>query len=321
MNEHALEYIKIQWADIHHSRQQEWKALGVVAGIFFAIANVQDPRARIFLGLLGISSSFLGACISWQHHTIFLGKMSVISRLERQLGIQYPMRTALFPVQVLLYLLFGGISSAFVGTTLGYLAEIPKYDFLRPFAYPAGLVSFVLFIVYALVRRLKAVKVKSYGFRHPFYAEFEELNQCIKSIEDIPLKLVAGELLSRPRIKEVSWELPRWTCGLDGDLIIKPVLLNRRDVFQFSLANVSSKQDWHYHDSVFEMYISYDPIDLEYQEQGAERKKQALHVNQGVLIIPPGIPHKVSLAGNTFVFQATLASRNLGEDKVLVRED
>jgi len=106
---------------------------------------------------------------------------------------------------------------------------------------------------------------------------------------------------------------------LENDLITKSVLLNQRDVFQLSLANASSKQDWHYHNNVFEMYVSYDPMDLEYEEQGVKRKKQALHVNQGVLIIPPGIPHKVSLSGNTFVFQATLAGRNLGEDKVLVR--
>lgn len=317
MNEYTLEYIKLQWADIHHSRQQEWKALGVIAGIFYALVNVQDPEARFFLGLLGILSSFLAASISWQHHMVFLEKISVIRRLERQLGIQYPMRTVLFPVQILLFLLFGGISSAFAGTTLSYLTEILRQDSLRPFAYLVGLVSFVLFTVYALVSRLKAVRIKSYGFRHPFYAEMEELEQCTAFLGNIPIKLVAGGLLSRPGIKEVPWESTKWTCCLDNDLITKSVLLNQRDVFQCSLAHASSKQDWHYHNHAFEVYVSGDPMDLEYVEQDTERKMQALHVNRGLLIIPPGIPHKVSLSGNTFVFQATLAGRNLGEDKVL----
>jgi len=132
-------------------------------------------------------------------------------------------------------------------------------------------------------------------------------------------KLVAGGLLSRPGIKEVPWESAKWTCCLDNDLITKSVLLNQRDVFQWSLAHASSKQDWHYHNHAFEVYVSGDPMDLEYVEQDTERKTQALHVNRGLLIIPPGIPHKVSLSGNTFVFQATLAGRNLGEDKVLGR--
>jgi len=58
MIERNLEYIKLQWADIHHSRQQEWKALAVIAGIFYALAQVDLPYpeglgAKIFLGLLG----------------------------------------------------------------------------------------------------------------------------------------------------------------------------------------------------------------------------------------------------------------------------
>ena len=118
----------------------------------------------------------------------------------------------------------------------------------------------------------------------------------------------------------MSWESSQWTYDLDDETITKPVLLNRRDVFQFSLANASSRQDWHRHSSTFEIYVSDDPMDLEYEEQGVERKRQALHVNRGVLIIPPAVPHKVNLSGNTFVFQATLAGQGLGEDKVKVEE-
>jgi hypothetical protein len=321
MTERNLEYIKLQWADIHHSRQQEWKALAVVAGIFYAMAQVDLPYpenvgAKVFLGLLGVLSAFLGACISWQHYTIFLQKISVINRLERQMGIQYPMRTVKFSVQVLLFLLFGGISSAFVGVTSGYVTEAFGRDELRLWAYATGAVFFVGFVGFALARRRESMEVTSYGFSHPFYAQMKDLEQCLASLGDVPLKLVVGGTLDRPRVKEIPWQSPQWTCYLDDETITKPVLLNQQDVFQFSLANASSRQDWHRHSSIFEIYVSDDPMDLEYEEQGVERKRQALHVNRGVLIIPPEVPHKVSLSGNTFVFQATLAGQGLGEDKV-----
>lgn len=321
LNDRNLEYIKIQWEDIHHSRQQEWQALVVIAGIFYAIAQVGLEHAgslgvRIFLGLIGIFSAFLGACMAWQHQTIFHEKISVISRLERQIGIQYPMRKTLLPVYMLLFLLFGGICSAFFGVTSGYVAEAIGRADLRPWAYVTGGLVFCGFFFYALARRRQAVKEESYGFRHPFYAEMEDLERCIGALGNIPLKLVAGGTLNRPGVEEVVWESPQWTYHLGEDSITKPVLLNRRDVFDFSLANASSKQDWHYHNSTFEVYVSDGPIDVEYYEQGAGRTTQALHVNRGVLIMPPGIPHKVSLSGNTFVFQATLAGQGLGEDKV-----
>lgn len=319
-----LEYIKLQWADIHHSRQQEWKALAVIVGIFYAMAQVdlpypQDLTAKIFLGLLGVLSAFLGACISWQHHTIFATRISVISRLERQIGIQYPMRRVLLSVNVLLFLLFGGVFCAFVGISLGYVMELTGRGDLQVWAYGAGVVFFVGFFVFALVSRWEAMKVTSYGFKHPFCAEMEDLEQCLTSLGSIPLKLVVEGMLDRPGVREIPWESPQWVCHLDGKLITKSVFLNRRDAFQFSLANASSKQDWHYHNDTFEIYVSDEPLDVEYEAPDGGEKTHALHVNRGVLIVPPGIPHKVGLSGNTFVFQATLAGRGLEGDKILVK--
>jgi hypothetical protein len=286
--ERNLEYIKLQWEDIRHSRMQEWKALVVIAGIFYAIAQV-DPQypdhpleAKIFLGLFGILSAFLGALISWQHYTVFLQKISVIDKLERQIGIQYPMRTVRFSVQVLLFLLFGGICSAFVGLTLGYGAEAFDSDGLRFGAYGVGVAVFLVgFLRFVYVRRREATRAASYGFSHPYCAEMADLERCLAFLVD------------------------------DGT-ITKPVLLNRRDVFQFSLANASSKQAWHRHTHTFEVYVSEDPMDLDYGERSATRK---MHVDRGALIVPPGVRHKVGLAGNTYVFQVTLAGQGLGEDK------
>jgi len=316
-----LDYIKLEWADIHHSRQQEWSALIIVAGIFYAIAQVDLPDldslrgVHIFLGLTGVFSAFLGACISWQHHTILLQKIAVIVKLERQIGIEYPTRNVLFPVQVLIFLLFGGICSTFVGLTLGCVADVFGASHLRPWAYVIGVAIFLGgFVGFAFVHRRKAMKVQSYGFSHPFYAEMSDLGQCLVSLGDVPLKLIVGATFDQRGIKEVPWELPQWTCHQDGGNITKPVLLNRRDVFQFSLANASSRQDWHYHNHTFEVCVSDSPMDLDYEERGTGNK---MHVNRGVLIVPPGIPHKISLSGSTFVFQATLAGQGLGEDKVV----
>jgi hypothetical protein len=325
MIERNLQYISLQWADIHHSRQQEWKALAVIAGIFYAIAQVDllQPEglvAKSLLGAVGVLGAFIGACISWQHHRFFLDKISLISRLERQIGIQYPAREVLLPVNVLLFLLFGGICSVFVGITLGYMVELGSRDDLRMLMFGVGAVFFVGFLVFALAFRLKAMKVKSYGFRHPFCAEMEDLEQCLASLGPVPLKLVVGEMLDRNGIREEPWVSRKWTYRRSDGSITKDVLLNRRDVFQFSLANASSRQDWHYHNSTFEVYVSDDVINLAYEEPGTEGKQQTLRIDRGVLIIPPGIPHKVSLSGNTFVFQATLAGQGLDGDKFLVRE-
>jgi hypothetical protein len=323
MVERNLEYIRLQWADIHHSRQQEWKALAAAAGIYLAMAQIDLPEAqpaldaalgaRIFLGLLGFLSAFLGACISWQHHTAFLHKISVISKLERQIGIQYPIRSNLFPVQILLFLLFGGICSAFLGMTLGYAVEAVGGDTLRFWAYGVGVVVFLAgFLRFAYVRRREATKDRSYGFTHPFYAEMADLEHCLEFLGDVPLKLVVEGTLDRPGIREVPWESPRWTWQSDYETITKAVLLNQRDVFQFSLANASSKQDWHRHNDIFEIYASDRRMELEYGEPGTEEK---VRVNQGVLIVPPEVRHKVELNGSTLVFQATLAGQGLGGDK------
>lgn len=313
-----LEYIKLEWADIHHSRQQEWSALVVIAGIFYAIARVDLPppqslEAKIFLGLLGVLSAFLGAWICWQHHEILQQKISLIVKLERQIGIQYPVRCVWFPVQVLLFWLFGGICSAFVGITLSYAVQARGYLDLQLKMYGVGIATFLLFLVFAVLRRWKALRSVTYGYRHPFYAEMEDLERCLASLGDVPLKLIVGGTLDRPGIREVPWESPQWTWQLDSKSVTKPVLLNRRDVFQSSLAAAFSRQDWHQHKSTFEVYVSDDQMAVEYEEQGTEKK---LRVDRGVLIIPPGIPHKASLSGSTFVFQATLAGRGLGQDKV-----
>ena len=60
MNEHALEYIKIQWADIHHSRHQEWKALSVIGAVFLAIVSKVTLSGTTFVFQATLADGNLG---------------------------------------------------------------------------------------------------------------------------------------------------------------------------------------------------------------------------------------------------------------------
>jgi hypothetical protein len=311
----AIEYIKLQWEDIRHSRLQDWSYMGVIAGILYAIANIQAPELRMGLSLLGLLCSALGALMAWQHHQIFLDKLIVIEKMERRLGIQYSSRTTLLPVQILIFLLFAGIASAFVGMTIYFWSAIPNYGFLKTYSLWGGVVSFLIVFIGIVAIRTRSLNRGPFQYTTAYFAELNQLEQCLEYLQDKPLKLIADELWTQSRFKEIPWDNPEWSYSIEEYHIIKPILLNRRDIFQFSVANADSKQDWHYHKYVFEIYVSNNPISLEYKKLPLEEGGQFMKVNKGILIVPPGLPHKVTLSGTTFVFQATLAGKDLSKDK------
>lgn len=313
----AIEYIKLQWADIHHSRLQDWSYIGVIAGVLYAIVNISQPELRIGLSLLGLLSSILGASMAWQHYHIFMDKLVVIEKMENKLGIQYPSRTTLLPVQILIFLLFAGIASAFVSMALYFWSEIPYYGFLRIYSLLGGIGSFLIVFACVIILRAKSLNRVPFKYDTAYFAELDKLEQCLEHLEDKPLKLIADERWTQLRFKEIPWENPEWNFSTDGDLTIKPILLNRRDTFQFSIANATSRQDWHYHKQIFEIYVSNSPISVESRALTPDKSKQFLKVIKGILIIPPGLPHKVTLSGTTFVFQATLAGKSLSRDKLI----
>lgn len=105
-----------------------------------------------------------------------------------------------------------------------------------------------------------------------------------------------------------------WEFSRDGDNIIdKKLLAFPRDSFQFSVANEQSKQDFHLHAGVLEIYISNSPIELAYEKDGREEK---LGVPSGILIVPPGVVHRVKLHGLTHVFQVATRGQVHG-DKIV----
>lgn len=79
--------MKLQWADIHHSRLQDWSAIGVTAGALYALVNILQTEARVFLSALGLVFGLLGAGMAWQHQRVFEDKIGMIEKMERRLGI------------------------------------------------------------------------------------------------------------------------------------------------------------------------------------------------------------------------------------------
>ena len=55
-------------------------------------------------------------------------------------------------------------------------------------------------------------------------------------------------------------------------------------------------------------------MDLMYRKNGRE---EVLSVASGVLIVPPGIAHRVRLHGLTFVFQAATQGGQVHNDKIV----
>ena len=121
---------------------------------------------------------------------------------------------------------------------------------------------------------------------------------------------------TQPAFRESPWKDAVWEFSRDGNTISdKKLLAFPDDQFQFSVANEQSKQDFHLHAGVLEIYVSNFPVELVYRKDGVE---EVLGIPSGILIVPPGVAHKVKLQGLTFVFQVALRGGQVHNDKTLV---
>jgi hypothetical protein len=147
----------------------------------------------------------------------------------------------------------------------------------------------------------------------PKAASLADLTECLRLQGARPLKLVAEAV--RPALHESAWRDPRWTFACDGDTIKDRKLLPfAEDSFQFSIANETSRQDFHFHETVAEIFVSTFPLELTYRKN---KREKTLMVPSGVLIVPPGIAHRVTLHGLTFVFQVATQGGQVHNDKVI----
>lgn len=90
--------IEKEWADFHHSRTQEWTALGVVSGIHLAIIHLFDtfkmgetgstPSVILVGGsLLGIVFAVVGGLVTCRHERLKKIKIQWIARAEHFRGL------------------------------------------------------------------------------------------------------------------------------------------------------------------------------------------------------------------------------------------
>ncbi len=93
-----LKFIETEWRDIHHSRIQEWSALGVVTGAHFALTQLPklmtDAKVAVniktisTLGIvLAIMFAVLGALLTCRHRRLMQVKLGWIFEAEEKLGI------------------------------------------------------------------------------------------------------------------------------------------------------------------------------------------------------------------------------------------
>lgn len=91
-------FIDNEWKDIHHSRIQEWSALGVIAGIHIGIiqlikfVNVSfspvSLQILVIIGFFcGILFSILGGLITLRHRRLMWIKLNWIFEAEDHLGL------------------------------------------------------------------------------------------------------------------------------------------------------------------------------------------------------------------------------------------
>ena len=98
MSDALLTLMKTEWADIHHSRVQEWSALGVVTGAHIAVTQIPkflketgavfSPSAAAIVGcLLGIAFAVIGALVTCRHRRLMEVKLNWIYEAELALGL------------------------------------------------------------------------------------------------------------------------------------------------------------------------------------------------------------------------------------------
>lgn len=320
-----IEYIKLQWVDIQHSRTQEWTIFALVAGIFVAMPQklVEDNFAEPMVALLGFFFAIIGARVAWRHKVIFSEKVKIIGEMEKRIGIEYRSKPVFLSVQVLIFLIFALIAAAYAAIAAFFITKnwnVYKGEIwpLNPQIYKPAIVFGVIiasFVLYAYIKYKSERKRLSNQSKIPFYVENEDVESCLNELGENPLKLVVNKLISKNKFKEESWIESKWAWSKTEDKITKQVLTPFKDIFQFSVANSKSKQDWHYHEHVFEIYVSSEKMSLYFEDRDNPKLTE---VKNGIIIVPPEIKHKIVLTGLTYVFQATMNDGGLSEDKVPV---
>jgi len=112
-----MEYIKVQWADIHHSRNQEWRVLVIIIGIFYALFKINPEYIclHVAITILGLFACGMGIYMSLVHWGLSSSKRLIIKACEEKLGIVAKFYQSPFPVHGLILLMYFFIASILLG--------------------------------------------------------------------------------------------------------------------------------------------------------------------------------------------------------------
>lgn len=116
-----MEFIKTEWADIHHSRNQEWKVLAMIGVSLYLLSQADSLSLRIVAIAIGIVTCAVGILISIKHWAIFYSKIRMINICQRKLGIKVQYFESRIVVQgliIILYFLIISILSALLAWLL-----------------------------------------------------------------------------------------------------------------------------------------------------------------------------------------------------------
>lgn len=111
----VMEFIKTQWADIHHSRNQEWTVLGMIGISLFFLSQAKDLHFQITAIGIGIATCVVGIFISIKHWAILFAKTKMINICQEKLGIKTKYFESRIRVQgmiIILYFLIISVLSA-----------------------------------------------------------------------------------------------------------------------------------------------------------------------------------------------------------------
>lgn len=150
-----LEYIKIQWADLHHTRNQDWKVLVIIIGIFYALFKVSPEHTWLHIAItcLGLIACGMGIYMSLIHWLIFYAKRGVIKTCEEELGIKANFYHAPLPIQGLILLIYFFIASIFCGWLIWLLVGKIWISFT------AFIICFLIGFIICMVAKLRIPKI------------------------------------------------------------------------------------------------------------------------------------------------------------------
>lgn len=155
-----MDFIKIEWDDIHHSRMQQWTALVGIAGAITFLLDKSIRDYKVIIALLGLIFSFMGSFMSWRHHTSFFEKLSHIKSLEEKIGFKYPTKSNWVTVGDIIFLMFGIFCGLFSALAYYFSQKQPPTQPQIQFTKFIGIEVIVQFIIFAVINRGNFQRIK-----------------------------------------------------------------------------------------------------------------------------------------------------------------